>query len=60
MCVFDSGAVPGLAVWRAGVGGGVVVAGGLHARRLALELLPRRGQGLVHGPQDVGRLGLQG
>ena len=51
--------VPGLAALRgAGVGGGLVVAGGLHPRRLALELLPRRGQGLVHRPQDVSRLGL--
>ena len=53
--------VPGLAALRrAGVGGGLVVAGGLHPRRLALELLPRRGQGLVHRPQDVSRLGLTG
>lgn len=52
--------VPGLAaLWRAGVGWGVVVAGRLHARRFALERFPRRWQWLVHCAQNVGRLGLE-
>lgn len=51
--------VPGLAALRrAWVGRGVFVAGGFHPKAFALELLPRRRQGLVHCAQNVGRLGL--